>query len=155
MKTEFKTEDDLLKICIEPNSIAEKELLREYMQKEIPGLDHSHQFEYDKHNNTLKTFFTPIINKKNLLKEGFLLESDVPEFDLSSFLPEDYQGKLKSYLYIKQFGNISLVVNTFGGYFHYDNKGNFVTGQFRNIYQVRKYIEKNREIWLTMPGYQL
>lgn len=69
MKTEIKQVDGLLTITGSTMEKEEKELLKEFFQKEIPGYDHSLNYSYDDETDSFKIRFVPVISRHNLEKE--------------------------------------------------------------------------------------
>ena len=151
METNFKQEDGHLKLNIEARSNIEREMLKEFMQQEIPGYTHSLQYRYE--NDKLKVFFTPIINKANLLKEGFVLSIDMVDYSKATFLnnqDEFNDGWFTAHYYVKKYNKAFVVINTFGTVIYYDKNKKLAAKNVRNIYELRQLLGKNEKIWLRL-----
>lgn len=80
MKTEIKQTGDVLAITGAAMDEKEKQLLKEFFQKEIPGYDHSLNYFYDEQTGSFQFRFLPVISKRNLEKEyGERMGSSVQE----------------------------------------------------------------------------
>lgn len=67
MEAKFKQKDGLQTLEIIPRNDAEKVLIKEFMNKEIPGYDHSLQFQLV--DGKIELAFHPTLSERSLMKE--------------------------------------------------------------------------------------
>ncbi|QSS96578.1 hypothetical protein [Psychroflexus sp. ALD_RP9] len=143
MEATFKRTKDGLKLTIEPRKDQDRNLVKEFLNQELPGYKHSLEYSYDDKSDAISLQFVPIINKANLLKEGFT--EGTPTHLLIT--PSELPGGFK---YYKFYNKVAFVINHFGTFSHINHKGEEIKGQIRNIIELRNYLMENANIWKSI-----
>lgn len=130
MRAEFKQDDQgITRLVLTPESNVDRQQIDEFFQKEIPGYDHSLQYDVDQETKVSRFGFVPTLTFGNRIKEGF------------------NDGRGEQHLNMS-FGSMNLLFDSYTRYYEVVNEEDYVVE-----YGVLQHVFQYRELLTRINGY--